>query len=104
MLLSAALSVIPASSADFGTDSCALQRTTGSDGRQRFAGGGEGAREPGCAAGDVTSVGLSTDECVSCRCAERLAERLGAQGAQIYFCEVLRLTAAPPGECLDWAC
>jgi len=72
VLLSAALPVIPASSAALGTDSCALQRTTGSDGRQRFAGGGEGVGEPDCAAGDAASVGLSTDERVSCRCAERL--------------------------------
>ena len=104
VLLSATLSVIPASSAALGTDSCALQQTTGSDGRQRFAGGGEGVGEPDCAAAYAASVGLSTDERVSCRCAERLAERLGAQGSQIFSCEVLRVTAAPPGGGLDWAC
>ena len=89
--------------AALGTDSCASQARTSSDGMQQFVGAGEGSLHPDCTAGSSAPFGMRTAECVWCRCALQVAEQEWAQAAQVFFYEVLRLAAAPPGECLDWA-
>ena len=101
LLPSAALTAISASSAVLSTDSCALQARASSGGRQRFAGGGEGAGDPGCIAGSAAPPGMWSDLSCLCRCARQVAEQEWAQVGTGRDREVLKLTTAPPGECLD---